>query len=85
MTRRRPDPLQVDNHPPGCVCRGFGWVCAEHPTQPWQIDGEDGCLCGELGMPCAGSRPNAAPGVGSNVVWLAASPGKNEAASRAAS
>ncbi len=34
---------------PECqICFGLGWVCENHPFQPWN---ENGCQCG-AGMPC---------------------------------
>ncbi|RXH10590.1 hypothetical protein EAS54_31130 [Bradyrhizobium guangzhouense] len=34
---------------PDCqICFGLGWVCENHPFQPWD---EKGCQCG-AGMPC---------------------------------
>ena len=31
------------------ICLGIGWVCVNHPNQPW--DQDLGCECG-AGMPC---------------------------------
>jgi hypothetical protein len=30
------------------VCRGSGWLCDEHPTQPWEHGDSDG-----VGVACA--------------------------------
>jgi hypothetical protein len=30
------------------LCDGGGWVCEEHPDQPWQ----HACTCGAAGAPC---------------------------------
>jgi len=32
------------------LCDGGGWVCEEHPVQPWQ--GPNACTCGAAGAPC---------------------------------
>jgi len=40
------------------VCEDVGWVCENHPDQPW--DGPDACTCGGAGAPChACNRPAA--------------------------
>jgi hypothetical protein len=31
-------------------CDGTGWVCEEHPDQPWE--GLHACSCGAAGAPC---------------------------------
>lgn len=31
-------------------CDGTGWVCEDHPDQPW--DGPHACTCGAAGAPC---------------------------------
>jgi hypothetical protein len=36
------------------VCEDTGWVCENHPDQPWQ--GPHGCTCGSAGAPCACNR-----------------------------
>jgi len=34
------------------TCRGSGWLCDEHPAQPWEHEGCDGvgvaCACNAL-------------------------------------
>jgi hypothetical protein len=32
------------------LCDGGGWVCEEHPDQPWQ--GPHACTCGAADAPC---------------------------------
>jgi len=32
------------------LCDGGGWVCEEHPDQPWL--GPHACTCGAAGAPC---------------------------------
>lgn len=32
------------------LCNDRGWVCANHPDQPW--DGPDACSCGGAGASC---------------------------------
>src|SRR6478752_1743148 len=32
------------------VCEDCGWVCENHPDQPWQ--GPHACACGGAGAPC---------------------------------
>jgi hypothetical protein len=32
------------------LCEGTGWVCEDHPDQPW--DGPHACRCGAAGAPC---------------------------------
>lgn len=32
------------------LCEDSGWVCEEHPQEPW--DGDHACGCGAPGMPC---------------------------------
>jgi len=40
------------------TCGGEGWVCENHPNEPW---GEgDGC-CGGAGMPCPTCRRKDGP------------------------
>jgi hypothetical protein len=42
---------QVEASMMKCVfCDGRGWVCENHPEQPWE--GEFACPCGGAGMPC---------------------------------
>jgi hypothetical protein len=31
-------------------CEDTGWVCENHPNQPWQ--GPHACTCGGAGAPC---------------------------------
>lgn len=31
-------------------CDGTGWVCEDHPDQPWE--GPHACSCGAAGAPC---------------------------------
>jgi hypothetical protein len=38
------------------ICEGIGWVCENHPDQPWT--GPHACTCGGAGAPCP--RCNAA-------------------------
>jgi hypothetical protein len=38
------------------LCEDTGWVCENHPDQPWQ--GRQACDCGGAGAPCP--RCNAA-------------------------
>ena len=55
--RRRPRP-----HPTSCRCRGNGWVCEDHPTQPFAFERLASCWCEAPGMPCTGMpapRPEA--------------------------
>jgi hypothetical protein len=33
------------------ICKDTGWVCENHPRQPWE--GPHACDCGGAGMPCA--------------------------------
>ncbi|MEH2589815.1 hypothetical protein [Bradyrhizobium sp. AZCC 1721] len=49
------------------LCEGSGWVCENHPDQPWE--GEHACGCGRAGAPCptcnspaVGERPRLPPG-----------------------
>ena len=39
------------------ICKGYGWVCADHPDVPW--DEGQGCGCGAEGMKCV-CNPQAA-------------------------
>jgi hypothetical protein len=32
------------------LCQDCGWVCENHPDQPWE--GKDACTCGGAGAPC---------------------------------
>jgi hypothetical protein len=32
------------------LCEDTGWVCENHPDQPW--GGPHACSCGGAGMPC---------------------------------
>lgn len=51
-----------------CICcEGTGWVCEEHPNQPWE--GAHACHCGAAGAPCPhcnrpddGEAPRMPPG-----------------------
>ncbi|MFG3598318.1 hypothetical protein [Bradyrhizobium sp. RDI18] len=49
------------------LCEGSGWVCENHPDQPWE--GEHTCGCGGAGARCPtcnspaeGERPRLPPG-----------------------
>lgn len=49
------------------LCEGTGWVCEEHPDQPWE--GPHACSCGAAGAPCPhcnrpheGEAPRMPPG-----------------------
>ena len=46
-------------------CRGLGWVCENHPSQPWSS--REGCQCG-AGMPCECTR---LPETGAENTWSA--------------
>lgn len=35
---------------PCLLCDDMGWVCENHPDQPWE--GPHACTCGRAGMPC---------------------------------
>ena len=43
-------------------CGGVGWVCENHPDQPWEAASNrvDACGCGK-GMPCAKCNTNESP------------------------
>lgn len=49
------------------ACRGWGWVCEDHPYAPFSTDPiVPGCPCDAPGMPCPHPPPrrgSARPGV----------------------
>lgn len=55
------------------TCLGEGWVCENHPEQPWN-EGEPAC-CGGAGVPCACNSgwPPAMP-PGTEILWRAGEP-----------
>lgn len=57
MSRRR----RVRPHPSTCWCRGNGWVCEDHPTQPFSFELPVSCGCEAPGMPCPGKPLSVAP------------------------
>jgi hypothetical protein len=51
MDRPLPKISDIDIASPRCErCGGEGWVCENHPDQPWN-EGDPKC-CGGAGMPC---------------------------------
>jgi hypothetical protein len=38
------------------LCEDTGWVCENHPEEPW--DGDHACGCGAAGMPCVRCNPS---------------------------
>ena len=42
-----------------CIpCDDTGWVCENHPDQPWE--GPHACTCGGAGAPCRRCNPATA-------------------------
>jgi hypothetical protein len=56
VARRTPAPAKRAElvHGSGCLCRGSGWVCEEHPTIPFAAEIPVTCWCDAPGMPCPG-------------------------------
>jgi hypothetical protein len=42
---------------PCLYCEGEGWVCENHPDQPFA--GPHACRCGGAGMPCPKCNPSS--------------------------
>lgn len=62
MSPRRKKPA---THQVTCRCRGNGWVCEEHPDQPYGFELPVSCWCEAPGMPCTGiPTPPALPSTG---------------------